>query len=404
MSQGPSYAQPDAGGTVPPPPDSTRLWSRRALLAAVLAVVLIAAAFFWHRTGVGLEAVRRGASQGTLAQRAASITLAFRWRDLESPGGEGSAEFEVAEAESLASVADRLEADGLIRSADAFLLLAKVRGMDRGVQAGVHAVPRGSAADEVLAALLSAQNPGIRVSIPEGHRAEEVAEILEQAGLPGAAGFLDVARSPTAFRGAEAGVVGQRPSGAGLEGFLFPDTYEVAIDASAEDLAALMTLTFDRRYADLAAQAQEEGITPYEVATLASIVEREAALDNERPRIGRVFRNRLAEPPYLLGADPTVQYALGLQMSPLQWWKRPLTADDLRNPSLYNTYVHPGLPPGPIANPGLAALEGVVAAEPGPWMFFVADEEACDGSHVFAETFEEHLANVARYRTGTCVP
>ncbi len=379
--------------------------SRQLLsLAAALVFLLIAARLVWSRTGATIEAVRRAAGEGSVEHRAASVALAFRGHELEPPDGQGTADFEVADSESLASVAGRLESDGLIRSADAFLLLAGVRGLDRGVQAGVHVLPRGAPAEDVLVALQSARNRGISVTIPEGRRAEEVAALLKEAGLPGAAGFLDVARSPAAVRSADYGVVSQRPPGAGLEGYLFPDTYDIAPEASAENMVSMFALNFVKRYEALDGEADREGLTTYDVVTLASIVEREATLASERPRIGRVFRNRLDEPPYLLGADPTVQYALGLQMSPLQWWKRPLTLEDLRNPSPYNTYVHPGLPPGPIANAGLASLESVVRAEDGPWMYFVANEEACDGSHVFAETFDEHQANVSRYRTGACVP
>ncbi len=142
----------------------------------------------------------------------------------------------------------------------------------------------------------------------------------------------------------------------------------------------------------------------YEVVTLASIVERETSVAAERPMVARVYINRLAEPPYLLNADPTVQYGLGFQVETGDWWKRPLTYDDLQSDSGYNSYLLPGLPPGPIASPGLAAIEAVLSPAEGDWMYFVANDRACDGTHVFAATYDEHLANVATYQTGGCGP
>ena len=129
---------------------------------------------------------------------------------------------------------------------------------------------------------------------------------------------------------------------------------------------------------------------------------REAVLASERPRIARVFHNRLQTPPYLLNADPTLQYALGFQPEAQTWWKQPLSSFDLEIDSPYNTYVRPGLPPGPIASPGFDSLEAATRPADGDWQYFVADGRACDGSHLFAVTYDEHLTNVALARQGDC--
>jgi UPF0755 protein len=190
-----------------------------------------------------------------------------------------------------------------------------------------------------------------------------------------------------------------RPEGVtSLEGFLFPDTYEFPSDATARDVIARMLDTFGQRFTpELREQARAQGLTVYQAVTLASIVEREAVLPEERPIIASVFLNRLRAGMHL-NADPTVQYALGYQGEGHGWWKRPLLLEDLEVDSPYNTYRHVGLPPGPICNPGLAALEAVVNPADTRYLYFVANDVAGDGSHVFAETLEEHNANIAKYR------
>jgi UPF0755 protein len=283
-------------------------------------------------------------------------------------------------------------------------MLAGLRGLDTGIQAGAHTIPRGAPAEEVLSALQTARGKGVSVTIREGLRLEEIGALLAQSGIVDADAFLSEAASDGAARTIDFPLASARPPAAGLEGYLFPDTYEFEPGSPADEVVARMVRTFEERAASVITNSLASGLSTHETVTLASIVEREAQLTEERPRIARVFLNRLEEPPFLLGADPTVQYGLGYQADSGQWWKRPLTLDDLRSESPYNTYVVGGLPPGPIASAGLASLDAVVNAEPGPWMYFVADEIACDGSHVFAETFEEHQTNVQQYRTGSCVP
>jgi UPF0755 protein len=186
------------------------------------------------------------------------------------------------------------------------------------------------------------------------------------------------------------------PAGVSLEGFLFPDTYQLRPDATASDLVGRMLITFDERVTpEMRQQAAAQGFTLYEVLTLASIVEREAAVIEERPQIASVYLNRLSID-MMLQADPTVQYAQGYDPTTGEWWNRGLTQADYTSvDSPYNTYLYAGLPPGPIANPSLSSIQAVLNPADTPYIFFRA---ACDGSgrHNFAITFEEHLANACQ--------
>lgn len=308
-------------------------------------------------------------------------------------------DFEVFAGEAVASIAERLAALGIVRDAEATEALARLRGLDTRIQAGIHTVRADRSTADNLDALLVAAGDEVVVTLREGWRSEEIADALEAIGLVEREAFLALVTAGVT----DVALAADRPVSATLEGYLFPDTYRFEPEAGAETVLARLVETFAARApADFAATATALELSTYEAVTLASIIEREAAVAAERPRIARVFLNRLAEPPYLLNADPTLQYALGFQPETESWWKRPLLTVDLQIDSPYNSYTTPGLPPSPIANPGLASLEAVIEPEAGEWNYFVADEIACDGTHVFAVTYEEHLANVERYRTGEC--
>ena len=190
-----------------------------------------------------------------------------------------------------------------------------------------------------------------------------------------------------------------RPGKPSLEGYLFPDTYRLPARASSSEVLAAMLNNFDEKVGPgVRAAAADSGMSLQDAVTLASIVEREAVQADERPLIASVYRNRLANAcpdvggPYLQ-ADPTVQYARG---RPGDWWWKPQSIEEYQFvQSPYNTYLNPGLPPGPIASPGLSALEAAVNPAETVYCFFVATGE--DGRHVFARTLAEHEANVAIY-------
>ena len=319
-----------------------------------------------------------------------------------APPGDDSAPvtFVIVEGQTVAEVATALESQGLIVDADAFRMLARVTGQDVGMQAGSHTLSRDMSAREVLAALQTGYEAGTTVTVPEGLRLEEMAGVLEAAGVVDAGAFVALATDPLSHRD---GLAAQRPVDADLEGYLFPDTYEFAVGATADAILGRFVGSFDRRFdAERRSLAAASGLTVHEIVILASIVEREAVVAAERPQIARVFLNRLDGDTRLLDADPTIQYALGYQPDINSWWKRPLTAEDLELDSPYNTYRMPGLPPGPIANPGLASLDAVLQPADGDWLYFVADGDACDGTHRFAATYEGHLQNVEAYRASGC--
>jgi DMSO/TMAO reductase YedYZ heme-binding membrane subunit len=190
-----------------------------------------------------------------------------------------------------------------------------------------------------------------------------------------------------------------RPPGASLEGYLMADTYRIPADADAATLIARLLETFDQRVtAQMRRDAQAQGLSLHEMVTLASIVEREALLDEERPIVASVYLNRLAgqlpEADGYLRADPTFQYARGYDPVSGRWWA-PFQVEDVQGiDSQYNTFLYPGLPPEPICSPSLASLKAVVYPAETDYLYFYARG---DGSHAFAKTYEEHLQNQALY-------
>jgi UPF0755 protein len=217
---------------------------------------------------------------------------------------------------------------------------------------------------------------------------EQIAATLPTSGLiiePG--DFMEASHArPVGYSFA-----GEIPTPPTLEGFLLPGTYTLDREITVVDLVVTMLDNFEAQVSeDLRAGYEQQGLSLYQAVTLASILEREAVVDDEMPIMASVFLNRL-EQDMKLDADPTIQYALGQQMDG-SWWKSPLSLDDLNFDSPYNTYLYRGLPPSPICNPGLAALQAVADPAETNYLYFRA---MCDdsGQHAFAETFEEHQQN-----------
>jgi UPF0755 protein len=248
---------------------------------------------------------------------------------------------------------------------------------------------------EIAEALQQGRPQEMVVTIPEGWRMEQIAALLEQEAVMPGEEFLALAREgDVAYP-----FLADRPRDATLEGYLFPDTYRLPLGARGSDLIQRTLENFDRRVTpQLRQDATAQGLSLFQVITLASIVEREGAVREELPLIASVYRNRLDQN-MKLDADPTVQYALGFQPDTEQWWKRPLSLEEYDQvDSPYNTYLNPGLPPGPICNPGLAAIRAVIYPTPSDYVYFVRNDVADDGSHVFAMTFEEHQRNLQQYQ------
>ncbi|MBM2809418.1 MAG: aminodeoxychorismate lyase [Chloroflexi bacterium] len=298
--------------------------------------------------------------------------------------------FVVPPGASAATVAVALERAGLIRSGRAFRTQAEARGLDGRLGAGEYELRQTMTVSEILDVLAASRTrQGGLTTIPEGWRAEEVATYLDARGIVDRESFLRV----VAGDGTD---VRFPPGATSFEGYLFPDSYALPPHASADDILRLMVGQFDSKVdASLRARAAENGLSPHGMVTLASIIEREAMVSDERRQIAAVFHNRL-DLGMPLQADPTIQYALVPfgQMGPdLDYWRRDLTALNLRTPSPYNTYQTTGLPPGPICSPGLASLQAAADPTHDPWLYFVA---MGDGTHLFARTLDEHLRNVAR--------
>lgn len=313
-----------------------------------------------------------------------------------SPGND-TVPYTLREGSSAGQVGDDLERLGVVRSGRQFQVLVSLMGLQDRLSAGDYELAKDSAAATVIEQVTVKQMvPTLKVTFPEGIRIEEMAMLAAEAGFGSRQEFLDAVASAKL----PPDLAATLPPGQGLQGYLFPDTYILPAGASAAALVTLMIETLNERFTpELRAAALGQGLNPHQALTLASIVEREAVLAEERPRIAGVFYNRLAEGD-LLGADPTTQFAVALDPASVEkygWWKKGLTIDDLENPSKYNTRLVPGLPPGPITNPGLASIEAVAHPEKTKFYYFVADSLKKDGSHVFAETLAEHEQNKARY-------
>ena len=338
---------------------------------------------------------------------AAALTVGLAWFMTQTPGSVLTEEPErriepiaasgppvvvtVKPGDSAKTIGAALEQKGVIRSKRLFEIMVGLSGVTNSLQAGEYEFDLGTPVIEVVHRIAEGKTASREAVIPEGRRVEEVGEILEKAGVVTKQAFLDAlvkSRYSEPFL--------QQVVATSLEGFVFPAKYEFHRGAAPEEVVATLLHGFQTNVADNV-QLEGQELTLEQVVTLASIVEREAQTPSERPIIASVFLNRL-KAGIPLQADPTVQYAVAADTASVQqytYWKKELTVDDLKIDSPYNTYVYGGLPPGPIANPGLASIQAVVRPAQTNYLFFVA---GADGTHVFAETLGEHLRNVEKYR------
>lgn len=273
--------------------------------------------------------------------------------------------FVVAPSETLADVSNNLQSKGLITRALAFRYLANSREAASEIYPNTYYFSPNMTMNQILEAMRVPPPPAatsVRFTVPEGLRIEEIAEIIEGTGVVSATEFLDLAKNGAAFK-PNYPFLADLPDGASLEGFLFPDTYDIFSNATSEEIIGKMLDTFAIRYAEAPQSPATQGRNVYEIVTMASIVQREASNNEEMPRIAAVFWNRL-KPEFagnILGADPTVQYILG---KPGDWWPKldTMTNDQINSlQSPYNTRNAPGLPAGPISAPGLTALKAAAS-------------------------------------------
>lgn len=400
-------------------PDWLRTLSRLVVLVGTIAAIVTAALLGARLFSQSLAARPEGEGEApsldisfeSVDKFVQSLYLSSHQSELNEPGGDNPASvtFIVEPGETAASVAARLAEAGLVSDGEVFRRFMSYNDLDVSLEAGVYTLRATMTMHEIANALQHGGAAAVTVTIPEGWRMEQIAWFLDQQELVRNDDFLAYVRTaqfPFVW-------LSDRPVGASLEGFLFPDTYELPMKTTPEAVVDLMVSNFGSR-----AAAEIEGrlpgkqlfdlslgtyrpMTVFDVVTLASIVEREAVLDEERPIIASVYYNRL-DPAYIeetalrLSADPTVQYARGVDPTTGNWWNpmQPGEGQTLESP--YNTFKVQGLPPGPICNPGLASILAVLNPADTTYLYFHA---IGDGKHVFASTLAEHLRNQEQYTT-----
>lgn len=294
---------------------------------------------------------------------------------------EGQVQIEVPEGSSAVGIGRILHDSNLVRFPRLFGLVARGRGTATDLKAGRYVIPGDASWTEILDVLERGAVETVSFTIPEGFSLKQIAGVIgDMTGVP---------TDTVAAMMEDSSFVGDLAvPGPGLEGYLFPETYRVAEGLSPADLVRILVGAYETFWTPARRAALDStGLSEREIVTLASIVEKEARRQEEMPTIAGVYSNRL-EIGMLLQADPTVQYALGSPRSPLLFASIDSVAD---NP--YNTYTNAGLPPGPIASPGAAAIDAALHPADVPFLYFVARS---DGSHEFTRTLREH--NNARIR------
>ena len=290
------------------------------------------------------------------------------------PANSAKQKFEVTQGENVREIANDLKSKGLIKDSVIFYLLVKQQNLGEKFQAGEFQVSPSMSAGEI-ASVLQVAKDDITITVPEGKRAEEIAEILKDH-----------------FSDYQSSWVQQLSEN---EGYLFPDTYSFDKNVTIDTIITTMRANFDKKYATIPTGAHS-GLSKSQIVTIASIVEREAKFPQDRPLVASVILNRINSG-MPLQVDATVQYALGYQSDEKSWWKSALSLDDLKIDSPYNTYLNTGLPPTPISNPGIESLIAVVDAPQTNYLFYVSDSE---GHNHYEQTSDQHDADVQKYGIG----
>jgi UPF0755 protein len=317
-----------------------------------------------------------------------SFELVWNAGDLTQPRDLAGMEqlFTINTGESVTSISTRLEHAGLIRNAQTFRTYLIWTGTDTSIQTGSYRLSPVKTGRDIALMLKSSTFTDVTFIVLPGWRMEEIAAALPTSGLfipPDT--FLAAASTPSS-------IPDFLPIGASSEGLLAPGQYSLPRTTTAEQLVSTLLQRF---LSELTLEMRDgfanQGLTVYQAVILASIIQREAMVEDEMPTIASVFYNRLRIG-MRLQSDPTVQYALGYNTVQATWWTNPLSLDDLHFDSLFNTYIYPNLPPGPISNPSTSALEAVANPAQTVYYYFQAK---CDGSglHNFAVTFQEHQQN-----------
>jgi UPF0755 protein len=309
------------------------------------------------------------------------------WTRLQAPykGYTATEQFvQIPAGAGAAEIRERLVGAGVVQDGLTLRLALRWTGASRDLQAGEYRFDRPMTAVEVVSKIARGDIYGQRITFPEGLTIRDMASLYESRGLGKARDFVQAARNTALIRDLD-------PAASDLEGYLFPDTYTVGRTAVASQLIESMVAGFRAAYPGDARQPGDQPpLTPRQLVTLASLIEKETGKSEERPIVSAVYRNRLR-----IGmgmqADPTVVYAL----QKAGRYDGNIRKEDLSINSPYNTYKYPGLPPGPIASPGKASLDAAVQPADADFLFFVSRN---DGSHVFAKTLAEHNRNVQEFQ------
>ena len=279
--------------------------------------------------------------------------------------------FVVKNGQGVREIANNLKQEGLIRDPVVFFLITRKGDLDKKIQAGDFRLNPSMNAYEVAVSLTHG-TLDIWVTVPEGYRAEEIADILAE-------------KIPNYDKNWRQ-VLNQN------EGYLFPDTYLIPRDADINTIISIFKNNFQTKY-DSVKSIKTNNLSDTQTLVLASLVEREAMLEEDRSLVASVIYNRLSIG-MKLDIDATLQYALGYQEDDKRWWKKGLTNEDKKINSLYNTYTNPGLPPRPISNPGLSAISAALNPAQTNYLYYITDQ---NGKNRYATNLEGHNANIEKY-------
>ncbi len=307
------------------------------------------------------------------------VVVVFGWWNISlSPANSTDTknrDFTIETGDGVREIAKKLHDQGLIRDQIAFFLLVKQLGIEKNVQAGEFNLSPSMSAEQITEELQVGRSDN-RMTIKEGWRLENILTYLKEEG----------------FGGDDWTVQEQIPIWKADEGKYFPETYDIpknwTIDQIREYLVSIYNKKFDSK---LQAEAKAKNLTPEQVVTLASIVEKEAGSEADMPIVAGILLNRLNDD-HPLQVDATIHYMLGNSKN--DWWPKEVLSEDLKIPSPYNTYLNPGLPPGPIGNPSLAAIKSVIYPQKSNYFFYISDKE---GNMHYAVTNDQQNANIAKY-------
>lgn len=393
---------------------SQLIWGsvRFIFFSIVILFLIIAGLFVYYRWEIAASGSRIVIDEGAPELGAAERLvlqgfLSFNANRLAEPASTSELDkttfFTIDAGSNANQVAINLVKEGVIapQRENLFLNYLRFYGLDAMLEAGKYEIPPKATIPELAGILTDSVGGKVELRFLEGWRSEEIANYLRvtRPAKIDSAEFLAIVNRTQPFDLSPYPFLAQLTPTDSLEGFLFPDLYVIPIDTTAPQLIDKMLAKFNLTVTDLMRQAYGvAGLSIPDAVNLAAIVEREAVVEDEMPIIASVYFNRLRAG-MKLDADPTVQYAVGYQAENDSWWKVPLSMADLQINSPYNTYQNVGLPPAPIANPGIKALQAVADPAQTDYIFFVAGCNPQNPStHLFSITYEEHLTNVENCR------